>query len=240
MQDTPRPTILCYGDSNTHGTRANADPDARWRYRSHVRWPGNVARALKGQARVIAEGLPGRTTVHDDPIEGAHKNGIKVLPAMLESHQPVDIVVLMLGTNDLKTRFSLTPVDIARSMDRLIDVVEKSGAGRGGVAPRVLLIAPVPIREVGLLGGHFAGGSEFSEHLPAHYDLLAERRGCEFLDAGAVATVDPIDGVHLTEAGHLALADAVTTKLIKMMRELAIGSSRSARAFPLPQLVRRG
>lgn len=240
MHDTPRPTILCYGDSNTHGTRANADPEARYRYRTNVRWPGRVAQALKGQARVIAEGLPGRTTVHDDPIEGAHMNGIKVLPAILESHQPIDIVVFMLGTNDLKTRFSLTPVDITRSMERMIDLVNASGAGRGGAAPRVLLIAPVPIREVGMMGGYFAGATEFSENLPAHYDLLAERRGCEFLDAGAVAKVDPIDGVHLTEAGHHALAEVVTVKLIKMIREVPIGAARGQRGFALPQLVRRG
>lgn len=217
MGNCCRSTVLCYGDSNTHGLRAMRHPDDRSRFRSHVRWPGRVSAALKPNLRVLCEGLPGRTTVHDDPVEGAHKNGLRVLPAILESHWPLHAVVLMLGTNDLKTRFAVTPADIARSVDRLIGVIAASRSGPDGTAPKVLLIAPPPIREIGWLAGHFAGGAAISDHLGPAYAAVADRWGCTFLDAKGVAEVDPVDGVHLTEAGHAALGAAVAAKLRQML-----------------------
>jgi lysophospholipase L1-like esterase len=208
-----RTTVLCYGDSNTHGQRAMRHPDDISRFRGHVRWTGRVSAALKPKVRVLCEGLPGRTTVHDDPIDGAHKNGLRVLPAILESHWPLDVVVLMLGTNDLKTRFAVTPADIARSIERLVAVIAGSRVGRNGEPPAVLLVAPPPITETGWLAGHFAGGAEISHHLGKAISDVATRWGCEFLDAKGVAEVDPVDGVHLTEEGHAALGAAITAKL---------------------------
>jgi len=212
-----RSTVLCYGDSNTHGRRAMRGPDDRSRFRSHLRWPGRVAAALTPRVRVLCEGLPGRTTVHDDPVEGDHKNGLRMLPGILESHWPLHVVVLMLGTNDLKTRFAVTPADIARSVDRLLGVIAASGAGPEGTAPKMLLVAPPPITETGWLAGHFAGGAAFSHHLGAAYAEVAARRGCAFLDAAGVAEVDPADGVHMTEAGHAALGAAVAAALRRML-----------------------
>lgn len=217
MNTCCRSTVLCYGDSNTHGTRAMRSITDRSRFRSRSRWPGHMSEALKPNVRVLCEGQPGRTTVHDDPVEGAHKNGLRVLPAMLESHWPLDVVVLMLGTNDLKTRFAVTPADIARSMERLLAVIAGSRAGPDGVAPKVLLIAPPPITETGWLAGHFAGGAEISHHLAEAYAEVAARWGVGFLDAKGVAEVDPVDGVHLTEAGHAALGAAVATRVRTML-----------------------
>lgn len=217
MSTCCRSTVLCYGDSNTHGRRAMRGPDDRSRFRSNVRWPGQVSAALRPKVRVLCEGLPGRTTVHDDPIEGAHKNGLRVLPAILESHWPIDVVVLMLGTNDLKTRFAVTPADIGRSVERLLGVIAGSRGARDGTPSAVLLVAPPPIVETGWLAGHFAGGAEISHHVGACYADVAARWGCEFLDANGVAEVDPVDGVHLTEAGHAALGAAVTAKLRTML-----------------------
>jgi lysophospholipase L1-like esterase len=217
MTNTVRTTILCYGDSNTHGTCAMLGPDDLQRFRSHVRWPGRLASMMGDKVRIVCEGLPGRTTVHDDPIEGAHKNGLSVLPAILESHRPIGIVVLMLGTNDLKSRFAVTSSDIARSIQKLLSVIAQSRCGPAGKAPKVLLIAPVPIREVGFLGGHFAGGAPISHSLAELYSDLAAAQGCAFLDAGAVADVDPVDGVHLTRAGHEALSEHVAAKLRTML-----------------------
>lgn len=210
-------TVLCYGDSNTHGTRAMRSITDRSRFRSRTRWPGHVAEVLKPKVRVLCEGLPGRTTVHDDPVEGAHKNGLRVLPAILESHWPLDVVVLMLGTNDLKTRFAVTSSDIARSMERLLAVIAGSRAGPSGAAPKVLLIAPPPITETGWLAGHFAGGADFSHHLGDALADVAGRWGIGFLDAKGVAEVDPVDGVHMTEAGHAALGAAVAARLRTML-----------------------
>jgi len=215
--NAPRCAILCYGDSNTHGTRATRHPGDRRRYRSHVRWPGRLATALDGVAKVIEAGLPGRTTVHDDPVEGAHKNGLAVLPAVLETHAPLDVVILMLGTNDLKARFAVGPMEVAQSVDRLVQAVAGSRCGPEGSSPGVLLVAPVPIRETGLFGEIFAGGAEKSRRLADALEDVALRHGCGFFDAGQVADVHPDDGIHLGEAGHAAVADALAEKLLQVL-----------------------
>lgn len=201
-----RPTLLCYGDSNTHGTKAMRHADDVRRYRSDTRWPTRLAARLNGGAQVIEAGQPGRTTVHDDPIDGAHKNGLTVLPAVLETHRPISAVLLMLGTNDLKARFSVTPVDVARSVERLVRLVAQSHAGPNGTAPKAVVIAPVPIEECGFLGETFAGGAGKSRALARLYAEMADRVGCGFIDAGSCAAVDPVDGVHLTASGHESLA----------------------------------
>jgi len=122
-------TLLCYGDSNTHGTVALQELGVFHRFDRATRWPGIVASRLGSDWHVIEEGQPGRTTVHDDPIEGAHRNGLTVLPSILESHRPIDLVVLMLGTNDLKPRFSVPARDISLSIERLIGVIQNSACG---------------------------------------------------------------------------------------------------------------
>ena len=94
---------------------------------------------------MIAEGHPGRTTVHDDPIEGEHRNGARILPALLESHRPIDLLAIHLGTNDLKPRFSAGPADIAAGLERLVRMARASAAGPGGGAPAILLLCPPPI-----------------------------------------------------------------------------------------------
>lgn len=212
-----RSKILCFGDSNTHGTRAMQAQGDLGRFRSFVRWPGVLADTLRGRAKVIEEGQPGRTTVRDDPIEGAHKNGLAVLPAVLESHRPLDAVIVMLGTNDLKTRFSMTPWDIARGVEQLVLAIHGSNAGRSGRAPGVFLIAPVPIVETGWLGHQFEGGAAKSRKLAPLIAEVAARNGCGFLDAGRHAAVDPVDGVHLSAEAHAALAAAVAQALAPML-----------------------
>src|SRR5579871_481979 len=97
--------IMCYGDSNTHGTAPMKDMDDVHRLGPDERWPCIMAKTLGAGWTLVEEGLPGRTTVHDDPIEGVYKNGKSFLPGCLESHWPLDAIVVMLGTNDLKPRF---------------------------------------------------------------------------------------------------------------------------------------
>ena len=201
--------ILCFGDENTHGGRAGRTSTAHQRYRGQIRWPGALAAHLGSEVRVVEEGLPGRTTVHDDPVGGAHKNGLAILPALLESHQPIDVVFVMLGTNDLKPRFSVTPGEIAESVERLAMTVAASRANGTGVAPQCVVIAPPPIDPRGELREVFGDAAEASHALAHHLSAAAERVGAGFIDAGAHATVDPVDGVHLTEAGHAALAAAL-------------------------------
>lgn len=201
------PTLLLYGDSNTHGTMPAPHLGFDGRFGREERWAGRLAKLLP-EWEVIAEGHPGRTTVHDDPIEGAHRNGLTVLPAILESHKPVDVVLLMLGTNDLKERFSVNAGDIALALERLVRVIRASGAGPAGGAPGVLLVAPPPIVETGCLAGMFAGGAAKSQALATEVKAAAERAGVPFLDAGSIVKVSPIDGIHYDAAANPALAEA--------------------------------
>ena len=202
-------TILCFGDSNTHGSIPMHDRDDMRRFGPDERWPGVLRRELGAGFTVIEEGLPGRTTLHDDPIEGVHKNGLWYLRACLESHSPIDIMTLMLGTNDLKSRFAVQPLDIAESVGVLLEVIARSGAGPAAAAPRVLLIAPPPLARLSFLGDMFHGGSEKSKGLGAAYRPEAEKYGAAFLDAGAIIRTSDIDGVHFEAGEHAKLGKAV-------------------------------
>lgn len=207
-------TVLCYGDSNTHGSAALPDLGSLGaRFGPRERWPGVMAGQLGADWTVVEEGHPGRTTIHDDPLEGAHKNGLAVLPAILESHLPLDLVILKLGTNDLKARFAVTANDIARSVEKLALVVRASMAGPGGAAPAILIVSPPSIMEEGCLAGMFEGGAAKSRAFSSEYAAVAKRIGVPFVDAGLLIGVDPVDGIHYTRAAHrtlgLAIAEAV-------------------------------
>jgi lysophospholipase L1-like esterase len=206
--------VLCYGDSNTHGTPPLPSLAARVeRLGRRERWPGVLAAELGAGWRVIEEGLPGRTTVHSDPVEGEWKNGLAVLPAILDSHCPIDVVVLMLGTNDLKLRFGVPAVQIATSVERLVRLIGASEAGPGGRPPEVLLVAPAPVTESGCLAEIFAGAAAKAPELARWYAAVAERHGAAFLDAGTVMAVSPVDGVHYDAGEHGKLGRAVAQAL---------------------------
>jgi len=148
-------SILCYGDSNTWGF----DPVAGRRLRPDQRWPGVLRLRLGDGYRVVEEGLNGRTTLWDDPIEGAYKNGLAYLLPCLKSHKPLDLVVIMLGTNDLKGCFGVSASDIAQSAGRLTQTTLESGCGPAGDAPKVLLVAPPPLGPLGVgFAQMFEGG----------------------------------------------------------------------------------
>ena len=212
-----RRTILCYGDSNTHGTAPMASRATRRRIGPEARWTGVLAAQLGAGWQVIEEGLGGRTTVHDDPIEGASRNGRTYLLPCLESHRPLDAIVLMLGTNDLKSRFAVTPADIAWSLSLLIDLIRQTGVGPGGGMPNLLLVAPTPIVETGFLGAMFIGGAAKSEALGAAIAEVAAAQGVGFLDAGAHVRVSPVDGIHFDEAAHARLGQAIATALAPLL-----------------------
>ncbi|MEM9797866.1 MAG: SGNH/GDSL hydrolase family protein [Pseudomonadota bacterium] len=208
-------TILVFGDSNSHGTIALSRFGQLDRHPPEARWPDVMARAL-GRP-VVTEGHPGRTTVHDDPIDGAHKNGSRILPALLESHRPLDLVIVMLGTNDCKARFGLRGWDIAAGIGKLAMIVQASTAGPSGKAPDVMLVAPVPVEEAGILAEMFQGGRARARAIAPALKDEAERLGCGFFDAGRVAQVDGTDGVHLAADAQvalgLAMADAIKARL---------------------------
>ena len=89
--------ILCYGDSNTWGFI----PGSGKRYTEDIRWTGLLQRGLGHGYQVIEAGVNGRTTSFDDPFCN-YLNGWKSLPYSLLSAKPVDLLIISLGTNDLK------------------------------------------------------------------------------------------------------------------------------------------
>jgi lysophospholipase L1-like esterase len=208
--------ILCYGDSNTFGTVPMASQDDSRRHPFEIRWPGVVAQHFGARATIIEEGLPGRTTVHDDPIEGAYRNGRPYLQGAIESHNPLDVVIIMLGVNDLKMRFSVTPWDIAEGVGKLADLV-MSNSALAKSPPKILLVAAPPIIETGWLGDMFSGGAEKSRHIAKHLKNVAETRKVECLDLAPVATVSPIDGIHFDETNQIAIGNAIASKLQSMI-----------------------
>lgn len=200
------PTILCFGDSNTYGTAPMAHlADAR-RLGRGERWPTLMAAQLGAGYEVIEAGHPGRTTLHDDPMEGANRNGLRHLPVLLESHRPLDLVIVKLGTNDLKTRFSVTAFDIARSIERLLLEIEGAQSGPDFGVPKLLVVAPPPILETGCLEGMFEGGAAKSRQFAALMGAVAAEHGAAFLDAGAHIAVSPVDGIHYDAKAHADLA----------------------------------
>ncbi len=211
-------TVLCFGDSNTWGY----EPGSGARYPRAVRWTGVLAAELGAGWHVLEGGLNGRTTVFDDPL--GDKNGLRHLGPVLESAAPVDAVVVVLGTNDLKTRFRASAYEIAEGAGRLVDAVRASAAGPAGGAPAVLLVAPPPLatlegwaaRDPDAFEGFEEGWRDAlatSSRFARQYARVARVRGVAFLDAGAYVATSEVDGVHWTVAGHAAFGRAVATAL---------------------------
>lgn len=210
-------TILCYGDSNTWGY--NARDESRYPY--PTRWTGVAQSALGGAYRLIEEGCSGRTTVWDDPLE-QHKNGRKYLAPCLESHRPLDLVIIMLGTNDLKARFNLLPMDVAQGAAELVKLTQGYGCGPDGAAPQVLLVSPILVGDfieetesVDYFGGREV--AEKSQKLAALYARMAGRLACHYFDAAQVAAPCQLDAVHLDEAGHHSLGTALAAKIVEIL-----------------------
>jgi lysophospholipase L1-like esterase len=200
--------ILCYGDSNTWGY----DPGTQDRFDRDSRWTGVLRKSLGEGYEIIEEGLNGRTTVWDDPIEG-YKNGHTYLIPCLESHRPLDLVVIMLGTNDLKMRFSLPPSDIASGAGVLVKAVQQSEAGYAGKPPKVLLIAPPPVARLSEFAEMFTGAEEKSKMLGRWFRQTAAELGCAFLDAGNVIVSSELDGIHFEAAEHRKLGQAIARQV---------------------------
>jgi lysophospholipase L1-like esterase len=205
-------TILCYGDSNTWG----ADPAGGPRFGPDVRWTGVLARELGSGYRVIEEGLGGRTTVHDDPIE-PNRNGRAYLVPCLESHQPLDLVTIMLGTNDLKRRFGLSASDIAQGAASLAAQTLRTARDASGSPPVVLLIAPPPVTTLTDYDLMFEGAAEKSARFAHYYSIFAARQGAAFFDAGSVIRSSDLDGIHFDADEHRKLGQAIATEVLQLL-----------------------
>lgn len=208
-------SVLCYGDSNTWGYATVARPDGR--YGPTERWPGVMRTLLGAEWLVIEEGMNGRTTVHDDPVEGAERNGRTYLVPCLQSHRPLDAVIILLGTNDLKARFNITAWEIAQGAGALVAVVQTAGAGRNAGRPEIILAAPAATLSV--FPSHadlFAGAYEKSKELALHYKAVAETLGVRFFDTGSVVQSSAVDGFHLDPESHDRLGRAMAAEIKRL------------------------
>lgn len=209
--------ILCYGDSNTWGAKPLTAFGQIHRYPLEKRWTTVLQQNLGPDYYVVAEGLNNRTTAFDDEIEGRHKNGQRHFLACVESHMPLDLVVIMLGTNDLKSRFGKTSWDIACGVGSLLDILANPPKPFVGGTPERLLIAPPPLGKLELLAVNFEGGPEKSREFSDHYKKITELRQCHYLDAGAYIQTSDVDGVHF-DADQLApLGKAAAQKILEVL-----------------------
>lgn len=215
--------IVCFGDSNTHGAckDPNDSADHGSRFNENERWTCLLQKTLGEDYLVIEEGLSGRNCAFEDPIhEGM--SGVAHITPILMSHEPVDLLIIMLGTNDTKAHFGATPVNISGAMERLIRKAQSTLCW-GDHAPNILVICPPHILdglyddEAGLKMG--PGCPEKSRELAKFYRKVAEETGCAFMDAEGIAEFNKIDCMHLTAKGHRALADALAKKVPELLNK---------------------
>jgi lysophospholipase L1-like esterase len=204
--------VLCYGDSNTYGQIPGRGPTDR--FAPQERWPGVMRQALGMSWFVVEEGLSGRTTVRDDPIEGAAKNGRTYLRPCLQSHTPLDLVIVMLGTNDLKVRFGAPPSEVAMGIGVLVHDIRELAVRPDGSQPEIMIVSPPPmLTDLKEWESVFAGGQEKSHKLALELERLADSMECHFFDAGSVAQCHPDDGIHLDAQAHRALGLALAQEV---------------------------
>ena len=208
--------ILCIGDSNTHGlcTDPSESADHGNRYNEEERWTCLLQKALGEEYLVIEEGLSGRTCVYDDPDMDS-VNLLPVLHAVLNSHEPLNLVILMLGTNDSKVKFNTDAKKITKGMQILVEEA-KSVPCWGKNGPKILIVAPVPIEE-GVIYPDFNEKSvETTKTLAREYAFLAVAERADFLDARG-CELTSVDHVHLTKRGHRQLAERMEAAVREIM-----------------------
>ena len=215
---TEKIQVLCYGDSNTWGCIGkwvDSDEPSK-RYDTDTRWPTVAQKELGEKFHIIEEGLGGRTTIYTHPTE-PWKNGEPYLAPCLHTHRPLDLVVIMLGTNDLQIKKDITAEDLPVGITRLVDIVQRyPKVGRGNVSPKILIIAPIEVRPSAPEGRTAVyakfrcdTGRELSLMLPEVYEKVAKEKGCFFLNAQEFAQPGPADGVHFDAQSHIQLGRAV-------------------------------
>ena len=213
--------IVCFGDSNTHGYCADpADcADGGDRFNEDERWTCLLQKQLGEDCLVLEEGLSGRTTVFPDPLHESMA-GLDVIYSTLMSHEPVDLLVIMLGTNDTKERLGANAACIAIGMERLVLKAKSVPAWRNG-KPNILIVCPPHIgeglyaRPEGVPMGR--GCPDKSRELAAYLAPVAERQSCAFHDAEGLAEFNTVDCMHLSRKGHAPLAEALSGIVNKLI-----------------------
>lgn len=209
--------ILCFGDSNTFGYDAINDG----RFSRNERWTGILAQRLGEEYLIIEEGMNGRTTVWDDPVEEL-ESGKKSLPVCLYSHWPLDLVILMLGTNDLKLRFRLEAEDICAGAESLVGLIRSFYLHKGKKVLEILLVSPIEIgpRMKDMPYGVFMGGDwavSRSKRFADLYKQAAKRQHCHFLAASDYAEACKEDCIHMDRENHRKLALGMEKKVREIL-----------------------
>ena len=207
--------ILCFGDSNTHGYNSKTGG----RFTVEERWTKLLQRKLGDDYYVIEEGCGGRTTVFDDAVSEG-RNGLSTLVPCIASHNPLDLIIVMLGTNDLKSRFQATAWDLGKAMGRVIDTIQGFPFGPAYPVPQILVVSPVLIKEGienGIYGCFTRDAAERSRAFAGEYAQVCREKGCHFLDAAAVTEASDEDKLHMTAEGHRKLAIALEAKVREIL-----------------------
>lgn len=201
-------TVLCYGDSLTWGY----DPATRARHALEDRWPTVLAEALGRGVHVVADGLNGRTTAFDDHTGDCDRNGARVLPTLLHAHAPLDLVIIMLGSNDMKPHLAGSAHAASKGMRRLLELTRLHGWPVEQETPQLLVVSPPPLVQTADpdFAAMFEGGVAQSAMLASFYADLADEAGAGFFDAGSVAECSASDGVHLDAANTRAIGRGLT------------------------------
>ena len=199
--------ILCFGDSNTYGYI----PDGSGRYSEDIRWTGLLQKKLASEATVIEEGLCGRTTVFQDELR-AGRRGSEMLPILLESHYPLNLVTVMLGTNDCKTVYGASAEVIGKGVEQLINQIKQRAP-----QAKILLISPILLGDDVWKPDKVKKTYDFMRQLKEVYRKIAEKHKCLFLAASDVTVPSATDQEHLDEKGHERLADAIYEVVRKNM-----------------------
>ena len=203
--------ILCFGDSNTYGLI----PGTKDRYDWDTRWSGRIGQRLwEDGCRIVEEGLCGRTTIFEDPLRD-NRNGSRMLPALLETHQHADLIIVMLGTNDCKAAYGASAEMIGKGIEKIV------GQIRGGAPDsKILLISPIWLGEKVWKPGYDPEFSEksvaVSKHLAKVYRQIAEKENIAFLNAAAYAKPSAADQEHMDPENHRLLAEAIYQKVIEI------------------------
>lgn len=206
--------ILCFGDSNTWGrSGSNAS-----RYPANQRWTGLLQKKLGDAYEILEEGLCSRTTDIDDPDPNfPNRNGLEYLRPCLESQYPTDIVILWLGTNDLKTKFKRTAQDISNSISKLVRTIQEVGHTQNNKVPKIIVISPPLIKQEALKkGSQFSGSGEVSKQLASMLEHVSKDCGTAFLDLTKHVDPGEADGVHLELESHPIVAE----KFAEIIRSL--------------------
>ena len=207
--------ILCFGDSNTYGLNPEWVHGNFGRHDIKTRWTGRLQELLGSEYRIIEEGLNGRTTVFTSPMV-PDRCGLTYFKPCIESHNPLDLIIIMLGTNDANPFFNTRVNDIAGGLTTLIKVAKNPDTYMGMPIPKILVAVPVPLGEAALSlsdGMTTPEMIETTRNLAPAYKRVADMNGCEFIDLGEVAQTAPFEGVHLTPEAHAAIAEAYARKI---------------------------